>query len=294
MMDSEIEKRLKQMAIDTISGIFGQEAQTDFAKMQSYNNKDAYYLEVINSLYFPKNPADKDLPNIGKSICENLIILYRDVKTKNPKIARNFFNAFIKDYPGTNNTKLFNQFITLIETSSAYKIAINSSDYLMVWELIKKQLLSANEFLNILIGYINFIINYIMNNKENKNLLSGSYKSKIDSFNKNYLNAVFPVISNIANPDLRNAIAHSKIWNDRENEIITYETKNDKFKVDITTFVGIAGATTYLCPAYVSFLCVIYFLEYTNYSSCTLLPNEVKNILKNQINEKLQLAELTN
>ena len=65
-----------------------------------------------------------------------------------------------------------------------------------------------------------------MNNKENKNLLSGSYKSKIDSFNKNYLNAVFPVISNIANPDLRNAIAHSKIWNDRENEIITYETKN--------------------------------------------------------------------
>ena len=294
MMDSEIEKRLKQMAIDTISGIFGQEAQTDFAKMQSYNNKDAYYLEVINSLYFPKNPADKDLHNIGKSTCENLIILYRDVKTKNPKIARNFFNAFIKDYPGTNNTKLFNQFITLIETSSAYKNAINSSDYLMVWELIKKQLLSANEFLNILIGYINFIINFIMNNKENKNLLSGSYKSKIDSFNKNYLNAVFPVISNIANPDLRNAIAHSKIWNDRENEIITYETKNNIIKVDTITFVGIAGATTYLCPAYVSFLCVIYILEYTNYSSCTLLPDEVKNILKKQINEKLQLTELTN
>ena len=133
-----------------------------------------------------------------------------------------------------------------------------------------------------------------MNNKENKNLLTGSYKSKIDSFNKNFLNAVFPVISNIANPDLRNAIAHSKIWNDRENEIITYETKNNKFKVDTTTFVGIAGATTYLCPAYVSFLCVIYFLEYTSYSSCTLLPDEVKNILKNQINEKLHLAELTN
>ena len=282
-MKDDIKDKLLQVVFLTKEGIYGEKAKNELNKVQNIPSTISYLIDLINDLYISPE-KDKELYQIGKSINEYLLILYRDTKVKNKEFAKALFESLFSDFPNTNNTNLFDRYRTLIESSVAFKSSISIDDRLILWNVAIKLFEAYNEFLNGLLGYIIICAVSVLENKCSIEFLNNSYQSKIDKFNSLKLNYLFPVISNIAKPEIRNAISHSRIQLIKDNGVIDYTIKKEKIfinkTIDLSEFIGMVSAGTYLPIGYITAISSIYVIEYGNITDICLLPEEIKSIFK--------------
>jgi hypothetical protein len=282
-MTDEIKEKLLQMTLLTKDGLYGNKAKIDLERAHNTPNAIYYYIDFINDLYKPAG-ENKELHQIAMSINEYLLILYRDSKAKDKKVSNALFESLFCDFPNTQNTNLFDKYRTLVDSSISFKNAINTNDKLILWNIGKSLFEAYNEFLNGLIGYINICAKSVLGIKYNPNIHHNSYKAKLDEFNSLKLNIIFPIFSNIAKPEIRNAFAHSKITFNHESSIIDYTIKNgnnfENKKIDYIEFIAYLSAGTYVPIGYITALCTISVIEYGNITDISLLPDEIKNIFK--------------
>jgi hypothetical protein len=290
MLQDEIKRKLSQMVSYTQEGIYGFNALFELEKAQNTPNIISYFMDYINYLYQPPD-NDIELYHIGQRINECLLILYRDSKIKDNKVSQALYKSLFYDFPNTQNTNLLDRYRIVIEASVGFKNAINIKDKLIIWNLSKVLFEAYNEFLNDLLGYINICAKTSIEKKYNTSILQNSYNAKIDEFNSLKLNYLFPVISNFAKPEIRNAISHSRISPNNENDAIEFTIKIGNLfenkKIDLIEFIGIAAAGTYLPVGYITALATIFVVENGNITDLHLLPDDIKTIFYKSFNNNI-------
>lgn len=283
-MKDEIKIKLSQLVSNTKSELFGIQTKLELEKTEDYKNLITYFLEFLKDFYNCQE-NDKELYQIGQKICESILIIYRDSKLKNTKIAESLFMSLFEEFPKTTNTNLFDRYRTLLESSASFKKGISTNDRILLWSILKTHFESYNEFLGGLLGFINVSSKVILGKNYNPDVLNNTYKAKIDEFKSLKLDYLFPIFTNLAKPEIRNAISHSSISINNNNDEILYSFKKGKEviekKISLIEFIGIASAGIYLPIGYISAIIAIYVVEYGNSTDFVLLPDNIREIFHN-------------
>lgn len=290
-MNEEMKRKLLQLIQDTKNGYFGEKAKSEYIESTTHSNIISYFTKFIYELYQPFE-NDSNLYKIAQKISEYLLILYIDTKVKKTMVANALYFSLFNNFPSTINTNLFDKYRSLLESSISFKNSIVLEDKIVLWTLSKKLIEDYNEFLNGLLGYINICAKVVLGKKYNPNIFNNSYQAKIDEFTSLKLNYIFPVISNLINVELRNAIAHSMIIHNAEDEIEYTFKKGSKFetkKISLAEFVALAATGTYLTCGYIASLAMIFVFENGNILDIAFLPSEIKSIYYSRIIKKINI-----
>ncbi|WP_420629926.1 hypothetical protein [Candidatus Leptofilum sp.] len=287
-MNEDLKKRIAQLNEHAKAGIFGVAAQTSTFEYEGLENQGmSAFLKLINDFYQkPKNTEeDKMMANMADNFCQLMIVVYRDAKKQDEKVALAFANSFIKDFPGTTGTCLYPQWEALVNASYAFKNAPSSNNSLLVWQQSLKLVQAYNEFLNVLLGYLLVTWRCALGKPYSLNVLTNTYGSKLNEFSQltDGEDGAFYLIFRLAKPDLRNAIAHEDIWLDSKSATVRYSAgKNPKkrYKIDLGELVGLGAMGANLGQAFTVALATIIVLEDGTAKDIEKLPAHLVQVFR--------------
>ncbi|MBX7153607.1 MAG: hypothetical protein K1X91_01510 [Bacteriodetes bacterium] len=284
MINIETLSRVEQILKRTLEGLYGGEVKEFASRMK--NSKDAdkqkeFYIEMVHILYSKsQDESNQQLLNIGMDLCDDFIQFYKRAKLEGNTNADSLLLSPFIDFPNIEGSKLLSKYMSLIEASIAYKSALNSLDYMLVFESSKNVLLSGYEFID---GIIPFIIacrseDSITNNKV-ESIFRYSFKSKIEDLNNKTYDGEFQLFKKISNNNFRNALAHRTLFHDRDNNIIIYNDRDKEFKIDIVTYTAYATVCSYIPFSYMLFVIIhCFIIQYPN--DIYLLPERIQKVIK--------------
>lgn len=268
-MKSELKKRLAQLQTESEKGIFGLEAQANSLEYLSLGQQNMdVFLKLINDFYNTphKTEEDRGMAHIADMFCQLVIVVYREAKKQDEKVAMSFANAFIEDFPNAEGSCLYPQWEGLAKASFAFKSTPKTNNPLLVWQQSLKLVQAYNEFLNALLGY--FLVGWrcALGKKYSEKTFSNAYGAKLNEFNQltDGTDGAFALIFNIANYPLRNAIAHEDIWFDSESNVVRYSAgKNPKkeYQISLVDLLGYGAVGSHLGKAYIAAIATIIVLE---------------------------------
>lgn len=279
--NNEVKDILKQINEFTEQGIFGEKAKEKAEKYKNIPMGVPTCLEFVKGFY--NSIQNEESHVIIDKICQYIVIIHRDTKYKSPDIAKSLAESLIKDYPNTKGTNLINKLNALMNASMSYKRIINSKDYIIIWENSKNLILAYNEFLNGLIGWLCICIRALLGKKVKQNILNNSYGNKVREFKENTMGLFFE-INNIAKVNLRNAIGHGTIWNEKEKNLVKYRDKENEYEMSIFEFGALAYIGSWLAQAYLAALSIIIISEYGSKDDILKLPEIYHTIFNINVN----------
>lgn len=275
-----MQNRIMQLMEDTKSGFYGEKAKEEYVKLRNSQNVRLYYTDFIGNLYSPPE-NNIELYQIGQTICENILILYRDAKKKDDAVAKALAESLFSNFPTTKETNLFTPFTSLLRAATAFQDD-EKKQYNVTYTLSKDLFTTYNEFLNALLGYINIAAKAALGLKVNINSLTMVYQKKIEEFEQLNLHYIMPIFSNLAERELRNAFSHNRFWHNKETDMIEYEVLSKSLSIQksmpLIEFVGKSVAGSYLALGYITAMAVIQLLDIADVSYLNVLPTNIKSI----------------
>ena len=262
-------------------GYFGEEAKSETVRYANIPNDIGRSVIFIND-FFSEN-VDEDTKAARNLLCQMIVVAYRDAKKKDAAQARAFANAFIEDIPTVLGSALLPRWVTLAETSFAYKNDSKSENPSLVWNNLTKLVLATNEFLDGLIGLLIIAWRCALGKTVNTNVLGNNYGSKVNEFAEltKGENGPFYLFFRMADPKLRNSIAHSSIWLDSDEKKVRYivgQQEKTEYEMDLMKFMSMAYLGSHLASAYVAALATIVVLEDSGSAAKGFIPMHLVNL----------------
>ena len=253
---------LKQIARLGEEGAFGPGAQSSAEEYASLPSDIAYAAKYLTDFYLNTDKTNQT----HDYLIQILIVTYKNTKKRVPKIATSFANAFTADFPRTTGTALLPRWISLAESCFGFKAVANLENRSMIWQHSSQLVLSMNEFLDGLIGLLIIAWRCAIGREINPNVLGNSYGSKVHEFSDltDGEQGAFYLLFRLANPKLRNALAHKTIWPDYDSGLIRFiEGRQNKaeHEMEIAEFMALVKFGCDLARAYIAFLATILLLE---------------------------------
>ena len=282
-MQELTKRQIAQLLANSIEGIYGEEAQR-MADRYSKNNRTitSILLQFINDFYqkVAKDKEKEPVLAIAENIALYLLVFYRDLHKASPSEAENFLTGLIIDRQGVEGSKLIGQFQGLVEAAVAFKKIIPFNEYMPLWQQSQKLIHAYNEFLGGLFGYMIIGLKTILKQKcDPRKILYSSYGNKVSEFNS-LTHGVFIELTNIAQPKLRNALAHGGVWHDRSNDNVYYNDRDKQYEMSLVNFVGLGYVGSYLCEVYIVVLSAALIIYYGHEEEKESLPSAVKEIFQ--------------
>ena len=269
--------------------MFGRAVQAAASEYKSLQDKGMQvFLKLVKDFYgIPrKTEEDQMIANLSDLFCQLIIIVYREAKKQDKQIALAFANSFIKDFPNVQGSCLYPQWEALAKASFAFKSSAPNS--LMVWQQSLKLVQAYNEFLNALLGYFLIAWRCALGKSYSTNVLNNTFGSKLNEFSQltGGDDSAFYLIFRLANPNLRNAIAHENIWLDSETDIVKYSAgKGPKVthEMSLIDFMGLATVGSHLGQAYIVAIAAIIILEDGSRLDIMQLPKHLIKVFSKTI-----------
>jgi len=286
MMDDQIKKRLEEISRQTSRGNYGLQAKN---MAEEYRNLKAdepkTFLKSITDYFEKRKDIDKELLPLIDDIFESLLRIYIRAHKKNPEIAEYYVSSFLANIPGTENTALFHKSSGLINASLAFSNILGSKSPITLWEVAIKLSLSYNEFLNGLLGILILLIKCDLDLNCSVSQLKSTYGSKVHEFSRlleeyNLPNQAF---KQFANANLRNAIAHEKIWLDSDEAVVHYSNKDTPYTMGLADFLELNTYATYFGDIYLTTLNVIALFMTGAKEEKSKIPTKLIKILKRSL-----------
>lgn len=280
-----IQDAILNMRQDIQNGLLGEDAKNEYLSMISDSTNQYCYLSIISEVY-PATITENDALNeVGQKVCENILCIYRDTKKKDEKIANSLAESLVVDFPNTQNTNLLLRFSNLIQASKTFKAAVTTKNYDIIYSATKSCNLNSQEFLNGLLGYINICSKVALGRKFKAQSLTSSFNAKLEEYKAMQLHYIMPIFSNLADVEIRNAIAHGKHWHDRESNTLMYEggrkVSGDIKSVSIDELFGKSIAGIQLAFGYLAAIATIQFLNTSIPEEFNLLPQNIRLLFQN-------------
>ena len=215
--------------------------------------------------------------------CQTLIVAYREAKRKDPEIADNFISSFIQDYPGVAESCLLPRWTSLAKACLAFRELSQSTNRLLIWQQSLKLFQAYNEYLNGLFGYLIVLWRTHLGKAVNPNVFNTTYGNKINQLKEltGGDDGIFYFYLRIAQPDIRNAIAHESIWLDSDDEIIRYNHGNQnkiESQISLTEFMAYITYGSHLAQPYLAAISIIVIMEYGSELAKSFLPELYKKV----------------
>lgn len=287
-MDIELKRRLIQLNEQTKAGVFGNAAQASASEYESLKNTGMpVFIKLINDFYRQQRKTEEDqmMAKIADIFCQLIIVIYRDAKKQDEVVARAFANSFIEDFPGSIGSCLYPQWEALAKASFAFKSISDNKNQLLAWQQSLKLVQAYNEFLNALLGYFLIAWRCALGKSYSVSVLGNAYASKLNEFSQltDGEDGAFYLLFRLANPDLRNAVAHEDIWLDQATNLVRYSAgKNPKmtYEMSLEEFVGYGAVGANLGQAYIVAIASIIVLEDGTAQDIKQLPPHLIKVFK--------------
>lgn len=263
-MKRSYEKLIKQIVNLGEHGHLGEDAKQGIARYAELPNDIARSIVYVNGFFLAD--IEEEARQIRGLLCQMMIVVYRDAKKRDPGLARAFANAFIEDFPQASGTALLPRWVSLAEASFAFKNLAKSENPSLVWQQASRLVLATNEFLDGLLGLLIVAWRCALGKTVNVNVLGNPYGSKVDEFHRltNGDDGPFYLFLRMANPKLRNGIAHNSIWLDPAEQKVRYivgQQQKIECEMGLTEFMAMAYLGSHLASAYMAALGTIIALE---------------------------------
>ena len=276
-------KLLDQFSSMADDGAFGAEIRQSRDEYDQLPNGIPVMLKLVVEFYDQLRSDTPELAQIRDIACQTLIIAYRESNRKDPDIAANFVHSFIQDYPGISESCLLPRWTSLGNACLASREVAHSQNRLIVWQQTLKLFQAYNEFLNGLFGYLIILWRVHLGKSVNPNVLNTSYGNKINQLRDltGGEEGPFYFYLRLAQPDIRNAIAHESIWLDSDAAVVRYNYGNQnkqEAEMDLVEFMGYSSSGSHIAQPYLVAIAVIAVMECGNELGQSLLPERYRGV----------------
>ncbi|MCW5200734.1 hypothetical protein VU07_02825 [Desulfobulbus sp. F4] len=281
---------LKQFSRIAEDGLLGEEIAASRLEYEKFPSGIPVMLKLVSDFLESSSSTDQELSKMRNLMCQLLIVAYREARRKNPEIAEHFLNSFTQDYPNVPESCLLPKWIGLANACVAFRETLKIKNCLLVWQQTIKQFQAYNEFLNGLLGYLIILWRTHLDKDVNPNVLNANYGSKKKQLGEltGGENGAFYFFLRIAQPEIRNAIAHESIWLDSDTGTVHYNHGNqDKIesKIPFINFMAYAGCGSHIPQTYLAALSVIFVMEFGSDLAKSLLPEAYRNVFTHPVNK---------
>lgn len=277
---SRLLAQFDQLATD---GDFGVAAEAAVGAYAPLTNDVARAVKYVAELY--EGSDDPEGRQARDLFAQLVLVAYREAKRQDEAVASNFANAFIDNYPGTSGTSLLAKWISLGEAALGFKsLTAESKSRSLLWQQSSRLVLMTNEFLDGLLGLLIVAWRCGLGKPINTNVLTNAYGSKLDEF-KNLTggeNGAFYLLFRIADPPLRNGLAHGTAWLDYDAQEVRYTVgrqARQEHSLELTLFMAMAYYGSYLAQGYLAALATIIVLEGDSSAAAELLPDHLVRVM---------------
>lgn len=286
-MDPELQRRIRQLHQMAKDGDFGAVAQQDAAVPEQADRAPmAVLLDVVDD--FERSAArrsEEELARATELFCQLSIVVYREAKRADPAVAESLLHAFIRDYPGAPDTCLYPQWEALATAAHGFKAALRASDRVLMWQQTLRLTQASNEFLNALLGYYLIAWRAGLGKKASSAALHNAYGVKVHEFSEltGGDDGPFSLLFRLANPRLRNAIAHEHIWLDGESDTVRYTDgrgQRTPYEMSLVELVGLAAVESHLPMAYLAGVAAVAVNEAGSAEDIAKLPHRLVNLFR--------------
>jgi len=283
MKDSH-SKLLHQFSSMAADGKFGDDIRRSREEYDQLPNGIPVMLKLVREFYDGLRSDDPELARIRDIACQTLIVAYREANRKDPDIAAHFVHSLIQDYPGVSESCLLPRWTSLGNACLAWREVAHSQNRLIVWQQTIKLFQAYNEYLNGLFGYLIILWRVHLGKTVNPNVLNTNYGNKVTQLRDltGGEDGLFYFYLRLAQPEIRNAIAHECIWLDSDAAVVRYNYGNqnkEEAEIDLVEFMGYASSGSHLAQPYLAAISVIVVMECGNELAHSLLPEPYRNLL---------------
>ena len=264
-------------------GRFGNLISKCRSEYQQLPNGIPVMLKSVSDFYESLSSDPPELAKMRQLASKSLIIAYREANWKNHDIATHFLNSFVQDYPGVPESCLLPRWTSLTKASLAIRELAQSQDRLLIWQQSIKLFQAYNEYLNGLFGYLIILWRTHLGKPINPNVLNTTYGNKVNQLGElsDGDDGIFYLYLRLAQPDIRNAIAHESIWLDSASSVVTYVYgSHDKVEsqIDLDEFIGYAVCGSHIAQPYLAAISTIAIMECGSELAKSLLPKSYQEI----------------
>jgi hypothetical protein len=223
-------------------------------------------LKCVVDAYQSNSNMDGEILQLRDLFCQLLVAIYRDAPLRNQEVAHALVHSLIKDYPGVQESCLAPQLCSLMEAALGFREVGDLRNRLMVWQQMSRIVLAYNEFLNALLGFLIPCLKCSKGKQPDPAVFATAYAAKVDQFNSltGGENGPFYLITRLARPKLRNAIAHGTIWLDSNAAKVRYsvgQKKREEHEIELIEFSGLALSGSHLPASYLAAIGAIAVME---------------------------------
>ncbi|NJN74242.1 MAG: hypothetical protein HC799_16285 [Limnothrix sp. RL_2_0] len=278
MINQSYKRQIETSLELALSSFLEEEIRLSKKEYDSLTQGYATFFKVIFD-YFQGNLESPNFSEIRHIFFQILIIIYREAYRKDPQVAHYLLDGFITGYPNLPNTGLISKYCSLGNASIACRESIKSENKLLVWQQSCRQVQAYNEFLNGLLAYLIILWRAAKNKSIKTTVFSASYSNKLEQFKTltGGDNGAFYLIFRLAQPKLRNAIAHETIWLDSPANKVRYiDGKQPKeFEINLADFLALASTGSHLLQPYLAAISSIAIIECASEHEKSLLPDNI-------------------
>lgn len=276
-------KLLKQFSKMAEDGTLGDQIANSRSEYEKLPEDNSILLKVFSDFQESLSSYNPEISQMRQLSCQSLIVAYREAKLKDPSIAAHFLNSFIEDYPGVTESSLLPRWTSLANASLAFRELSQSQNRLLIWQQSLKLSQSYNEYLNGLFGYLIILWRTHLGKNVNPNVLNTSYGNKVNQLREltGGDDGIFYFYLRIAQPDIRNAIAHESIWFDSDTAVVYYNHGNQnkiESQIDLVEFMAYATYGAHLTQPYLAAISVIVIMECASKEQKSLLPKSYRKV----------------
>lgn len=281
---------LKQFSRIADDGLLGKKIAESRLEYEKLPSGIPVMLKVASDFLDDSSSLDQEASQMRHLMCQLLIVAYREARRKDIEIAEHFLNSFIQDYPNVPESCLLPKWIGLTNACMAFREISGTKNRLLIWQQSIKQFQAYNEFLNALFGYLIILWRTHLGKQVNPNVLNANYGIK-----KNQLseltggdNGAFYFFLRIAQPDIRNAIAHESIWLDSNTATVHYNHGNQnkiESKIPLVEFMTYVRCGSHIPQTYLAALSIIFVMEFGSGVAKSLLPEAYRKVFTHTVKD---------
>ncbi|MBU2511969.1 hypothetical protein KJ966_11580 [bacterium] len=283
-MREEHKRLLDQVSTFATEGKLGESVKKAIHEYDQLPPGLAVFVKCVADYHENNKIAEKEVAEIRSLFFQLIIVAYRECKKVNPEIAQSLLYSLIKDYPDIPESSLITKWSSLAQACIAFREVGHLQNRLLIWQQSTKLFQAYNEFLS---GLLNFLIitwRCSQNRKINTNVFSLTYGSKLNQFEQltGGENGAFYIIFRLAQPKIRNAIAHETIWLDSSNNLVRYtdgKSEKKKYELDLIEYMAFTHMGSHLGEPYIAALGAITIWEEGSEKLKSLLPDYLKKVL---------------
>ncbi len=230
---------------------------------------------------YQSNPSiNGEILQLRDLFCQLVMAIYRDASLRNQEVAHALVHSLIKDYPGVQESCLTPQLCSLMEAALGFREVGDLKNRLMIWQQMSRMVLAYNELLNALLGFLIPCLKCAKGKQPDSAIFSIAYAAKVDQFNSltGGEDGPFDLITRLARPKLRNAIAHGTIWLDSNAAKVRYsvgQKKREEHEIELIEFSGLALSGSHLPTAYLAAIGAIAVMEDGSDLAKSFLPQHL-------------------